>query len=119
PLFRFGQAHVYNNYYRDVADTGINTRMGARIRIDNNYFENTKNPIVSFYSSQIGYWHTSGNVFQGVTWQEYPSDGIIAGPNVGSTVNYTPPYSYSLMSANDARTHVQANAGVGKLNGCL
>lgn len=119
PLFRFGQAHVYNNYYKNVLDTGINSRMGARIRIDNNYFENVKNPIVSFYSSQIGYWHTSGNVFQSVTWQEYPSDGIIAGPNVGSTVNYTPPYSYSLMSANDARNHVLVNAGVGKVSSCL
>ncbi|WP_193906163.1 pectate lyase family protein [Cellvibrio polysaccharolyticus] len=119
PLFRFGQAHVYNNYYKNVLDTGINSRMGARIRIDNNYFENVKNPIVSFYSSQIGYWHTAGNVFQSVTWQEYPSDGIIAGPNVGSTVNYNPPYNYSLMSANDARAHVLVNAGVGKVSNCL
>lgn len=119
PLFRFGQAHIFNNYYKNVADTGINSRMGARVRIDNNYFENVKNPIVSFYSSQIGYWHTAGNVFDNVTWVEYPSDGIIAGPNVGSTVNYTPPYSYSLMSAAAAKSHVLANAGVGKLNGCL
>lgn len=119
PLFRFGQAHIYNNYYKNVLDTGINSRMGARIRIDNNYFENVKNPIVSFYSNQIGYWHTAGNVFQSVTWQEYPSDGIIAGPNVGSTVNYNPPYNYSLMSANDARAHVLVNAGVGKVSNCL
>lgn len=119
PLFRFGQAHIFNNYYKNVADTGINSRMGARVRIDNNYFENVKNPIVSFYSSQIGYWHTSGNVFDNVTWVEYPSDGIIAGPNVGSTVNYTPPYSYNLMSAAAAKSHVLVNAGVGKLNGCL
>lgn len=119
PLFRFGQAHIYNNYYKNVLDTGINSRMGARVRVDNNYFENVKNPIVSFYSSQIGYWHTAGNVFQSVTWQEYPSDGIIAGPNVGSTVNYNPPYNYSLMSANDARAHVLVNAGVGKVSNCL
>jgi pectate lyase len=119
PLFRFGQAHIYNNYYKNVLDTGVNSRMGARVRVDNNYFENVKNPIVSFYSSQIGYWHTAGNVFQNVTWQEYPSDGIIAGPNVGSTVNYNPPYNYSLMSANDARAHVLVNAGVGKISNCL
>lgn len=126
PLFRFGQGHVFNNYYKNVLETGINSRMGARIRIDGNYFENVKNPILSKDSSQIGYWDVGSNdsnVYSGVTWAASTCDGesacVVAGPNVGSTVNYTPPYSYSLMSASAARAHVLANAGVGKLNGCL
>ncbi|MGM8225152.1 pectate lyase family protein [Cellvibrio sp. ARAG 10.3] len=126
PLFRFGQGHVFNNYYKNVLETAINSRMGARIRIDGNYFENVKNPILSKDSSQIGYWDVGSsdtNVYSGVTWEPSTCDGesacVVAGPNVGSTVNYTPPYSYSLMSASAARAHVLVNAGVGKLKGCL
>lgn len=126
PLFRFGQGHVFNNYYKNVLETGINSRMGARIRIDGNYFENVKNPILSKDSSQIGYWDvgsSDSNVYDSVTWASSTCDGesscVVAGPNVGSTVNYTPPYSYSLMSASAAKAHVLVNAGVGKLNGCL
>lgn len=119
PLFRFGQAHVANNYYENVLDTGINARMGARIRIDGNYFENVHNPIVSFYSKTQGYWDVADNVFNNVTWEENTSNGIIAGPNVGSTVSYKPAYGYSLVPAADTKAYVLNNAGVGKLDGCL
>jgi len=119
PLFRFGQAHVANNYYENILDTGINARMGARIRIDGNYFENAHNPIVSFYSAALGYWDAKDNVFQNVTWQEDAGNGVVAGPNVGPTIPYKPAYGYSLVPAADAKAYVLNNAGVGKLDGCL
>jgi pectate lyase len=118
PLFRFGQGHVANNYYENVISTGINSRMGARLRIDGNHFENANNPIVSFYSETHGYWDTADNIFENVTWEENTSSGIIAGPDVGSTVSYKPPYSYSLVPAEDVKQHVLNNAGVGKIEGC-
>ncbi|GAB2928356.1 pectate lyase family protein [Rheinheimera gaetbuli] len=114
PLFRFGQGHIYNNYYNDIQDSGINSRMGAEIRIENNVFENAKNPIVSFYSNAIGYWDTRGNSFSNITWQEYPSDGIIAGPNVQPTAVLNLPYSFNLLPTNQVKAHVLANAGVNK-----
>lgn len=119
PLFRFGQAHVVNNYYENILDTGINARMGARVRIDGNHFENAHNPIVSFYSKALGYWDTADNLFEQVTWEENTSNGVIAGPNVGSTVSYQPAYRYTPVPAADVRQHVLNNAGVGKLDGCL
>lgn len=126
PLFRFGQGHIYNNYYQNVLETGINSRMGARIRIEGNYFENVKNPILSKDSSQIGYWDLGSsdtNAYVNVNWYEGTCSGesncLIAGPNPGSTVNYTPPYSYTLLSASNAKTHVLNNAGVGKVSNCL
>lgn len=119
PLFRFGQAHVANNYYENVLETGVNSRMGARIRIDGNYFENVHNPIVSFYSKTQGYWDATDNIFESVTWEADTSSGTIAGPNVGSTISYKPAYSYSLVSAVSVKQYVLNNAGVGKLNGCL
>ncbi|KKO44524.1 pectate lyase [Arsukibacterium ikkense] len=114
PLFRFGQGHIYNNYYNDIQDTGINSRMGATIRIENNLFENAKNPIVSFYSNNIGYWDTRGNSFSNVTWQENPGSGIIAGPNVQPTAVLNLPYSFNLLPTNQVKAHVLANAGVNK-----
>ena len=64
PLFRFGQTHVANNYYENVLDAAINSRMGTRIRIDGNYFESLHNPIVSFYSKAqaIGVWLTTSSI---------------------------------------------------------
>ncbi|MGD9214475.1 MAG: hypothetical protein PVJ84_06660 [Desulfobacteraceae bacterium] len=119
PLFRFGQGHVVNNYYKNILSTGINARMGAYIRIDGNYFESSTNPIVSFYSDELGYWDAVDNIFDDVTWQESSSSGIIAGPDVESTVSYEPPYSYSLVPVADVKQHVLNNAGVGKLDGCF
>jgi pectate lyase len=119
PLFRFGQGHVVNNYYKNILQTGVNARMGAHIRIDGNHFENAANPIVSFYSDQLGYWDAQDNIFENVTWKENPSSGIIAGPDVGSTVSYKPPYRYSLIPVADVKQHVLNNAGVGKLGGCF
>lgn len=113
PLLRFGQTHIYNNYYNNIVSTGINTRMGNRVLIENNVFENSKNPIVSCYSSDIGYWDTRGNSFNNINW-ESSGDCVIAGPNVGSTVNYNPPYSYSSMPASQVKSYVLANAGAGQ-----
>lgn len=126
PLFRFGQGHIYNNYYQNVLETGINSRMGARIRIEGNYFENVKNPILSKDSSQIGYWDfgsTDTNSYINVNWVPSTCSGqtncLVAGPNPTSTVNYTPPYSYSVLSAANAKTHVLNNAGIGKVASCF
>lgn len=119
PLFRFGQAHVVNNYYENILDTGINARMGARVRIEGNHFENARNPIVSFYSKALGYWDTAENIFENVAWEENTGSGVIAGPNVGSTVSYQPTYGYTPVPVTEVRQHVLNNAGVGKLDGCL
>ncbi len=82
-----GKDQIVNIYYDGVLDTGINARMGARIRIDGNHFENASN-------------------------------GIIAGPKVGSTVSYKPAYDYSLVPTTSVKAHVLNNAGVGKLQDC-
>lgn len=117
PLFRFGEGHIFNNYYQNVNSTGINSRMGATIRIEGNVFESATNPIVSFYSSEVGYWDVEDNLFTDVTWSE--GDGITAGPNVESTVSYAPAYDYDRLSAEDTKAHVLGNAGAGVIGGCL
>lgn len=117
PLFRFGYGHLFNNYYDNVISTGINSRMGANLRIENNVFENAQNPLVSFYSDEIGYWDVRNNQFSNVTWNEDTSSGIIAGPNVTSTVSFAPPYEYALTPVDQVKTVVMSNAGVGRIVG--
>lgn len=106
PLFRFGQGHLFNNYYNNIIDTGINSRMGARLRIEHNVFENSKDPIVTMYSQEEGYWHVVNNLYINSTGN-MPTT---------STVNYTPPYSYTLDPVQNVKNIVLQNAGAGKID---
>jgi pectate lyase len=106
PLWRFGTGHIYNNYYNNILDTGINSRMGARLRIEHNVFENSKDPIGTWYSSQDGYWHVVNNKFVNCTGSQPTT----------STTSYTPPYSYSLHSVDDVKALVLQYSGVGIIN---
>ena len=118
PLFRFGQGHIYNNLYDGAAESGINSRMGAVIRIERNHFANMKNPVLSMYSQQTGSWHLIDNLFENITWQESPNDGIVAGENAQSTGELNVPYDYSasLIPVHNVRATVLAYAGVGKID---
>ena len=117
PLFRYGHGHLYNNYYNQISSTAINSRIGAELQVENNVFENTQNPIVSFYSDVIGYWNTSGNLFgEGVTWTT-PADGdVVAGPDATPTSSYEVPYDYVLDDADVVKQRVINYSGVGKIN---
>lgn len=106
PLFRFGTGHIYNNYYYGIADTGINSRMGAKLKIENNYFENSKDPIGFWYSDVTGYWDVSGNKFVNCTGSQPTT----------STCNVNMPYTYSLDSVDNVKSIVVQKAGVGKID---
>lgn len=118
PLFRFGQGHIYNNLYDGAAESGINSRMGAVIRIEHNHFANMKNPVLSMYSQQTGSWHLIDNLFENITWQDSPDDGNVAGENAQSTGELNVPYDYSssLIPVHNVRATVLAYAGVGKID---
>lgn len=113
PLLRFGQTHIYNNYFNQVTDTGINTRMGNRVRIENNVFENSKNPIVSCYSRELGFWDARDNQLNNVSWQN-SSDCAVAGSGNTATISYNPPYNATLLPTSAVKAHVQSNAGAGR-----
>lgn len=115
PLLRFATAHAYNNYYNGIVESGMNPRIGGKIKAENNYFVNARNPIGTFYTDDMGYWDVSGNIFgTGVTWVS-SADEHPAGPNVSSTTSISIPYSYGLDSAANVPTIVTGGAGVGKL----
>lgn len=121
PLFRFGEGHILNNLYQDVTSTAINSRMGASIRVEGTVFEKVKNPVVSFYSEEVGYWDLADNLYTDISWST-PADGdLIAGPgtDLTSTVSYTPPYEYTAMPAEEVKQHLLDFAGSGKITDCL
>jgi pectate lyase len=110
PRVRFGQVHVFNNYYSNLMSGGYCHGVGeeCQIRVENNYYNAVPDPWKNYSTSVQGIigWNT-GNVFHSCsvpTWA----------PNDYNNV-FTPPYSYSLDSASDIPTIVQNGAGVDKL----
>lgn len=114
PLLRGGIAHMYNNYYLKLNESGINSRAGARAKVDNNYFKDSKDVLGTFYTDAAGYWQVAGNIFDNVTWSAPGTDTNPAGPNVQSTTTVSIPYSFSLDAANCVPDIVGQTAGANK-----
>ena len=106
PSIRFGQAHVFNNYYQDTT-TGscVNSRMGAVVKVENNYFQNSSDPIGSWFSPVEGEWDVGNNIFDRCTGAQ-PTE---------STGSLSPPYAYELDAPEDLPDMIPANAGVARL----
>lgn len=114
PLLRGGIAHIYNNHYVSLNESGINSRAGARAKVDNNYFEDSKDVLGTFYTDAAGYWQVSGNTFDNVTWSSPGEDNNPAGPDPKSNTSVSIPYSYSLDEAACVPDIVSQTAGAGK-----
>ncbi|WP_433789060.1 pectate lyase family protein [Actinoplanes sp. CA-252034] len=114
PLLRGGVAHIYNNHYVSLNESGINSRAGAKARVDNNYFEDSKDVLGTFYTDAAGYWQVSGNILDNVTWSAAGTDNKPAGPNLTSTTTVSIPYSFTLDAASCVPSVVAATAGAGK-----
>ncbi|MGW4679371.1 pectate lyase family protein [Micromonospora taraxaci] len=121
PLLRGGTAHIFNNHYVSLHESGINSRAGAKAKVENNYFRNSKDVLGTFYTSERGYWQVSGNILDNVTWSSAGSETYPAGPNLTSTTTVNIPYSYSLDGASCVpeivRQTVGANTGLRVSNG--
>ncbi|WP_158854680.1 pectate lyase family protein [Saccharothrix deserti] len=111
PLLRGGTAHMYNNHYVSLNESGINSRAGAKAKVDNNYFKNSRDVLGTFYTDQAGYWQVSGNIFDNVTWSSPDSETNPAGPDPKSTTTVNIPYSYKLDQTNCVPNIVSRTAG--------
>ncbi|MFI6106622.1 polysaccharide lyase family 1 protein [Streptomyces sp. NPDC051310] len=114
PLLRGGIAHIYNNHYRSLNESGINSRAGARAKVDNNYFEDSKDVLGTFYTDAAGYWQVSGNVFDNVTWSAREGDHNPAGPDPRSNTTVSIPYAYGSDAAGCVPDVVSRTAGANK-----
>ncbi|MFJ3673774.1 polysaccharide lyase family 1 protein [Streptomyces sp. NPDC090106] len=113
PLLRGGTAHMYNNHYLSLNESGINSRAGAKAKVDNNYFEDSKDVLGTFYTDLAGYWQVSGNVFDNVTWSAAGDENNPAGPDPVSNTTVSIPYSYTLDQASCVPSIVSRTAGAG------
>jgi len=113
PLLRGGTAHMYNNHYRGLTKSGINSRAGAHAKVDNNYFQNSKDVLGTFYTDLLGYWQVSGNVYDNVTWSAPGAENHPAGPDPRSNATITVPYAYPLDTASCVPDVVSRTAGAG------
>lgn len=117
PLIRHAQVHFFNNLIEDIVGSGTNVRMGALVRIENNYYDNvgsgtvdprtgqTEGPIGWWYGSpSTGYWEVIDNVFVNNPVNSYESTTTVAIPY---------DYSMALNSAERARELVLEYAGAG------
>ncbi|MEU7920849.1 polysaccharide lyase family 1 protein [Micromonospora zamorensis] len=121
PLLRGGTAHIYNNHYVSLHESGINSRAGAKAKVENNYFRDSKDVLGTFYTNERGFWQVSGNILDNVTWSGAGSENYPAGPNLTSTTTVSIPYPYSLDGASCVpdivRQTVGANTGLRVSNG--
>jgi pectate lyase len=108
PRVRFGDVHVYNNYYSDLVAGGYCVGVGveSRLRVENNYFNSVPNPWADYYTGNgaagsIG-WNT-GNVFYNCTIPTWADNNY-------ATI-FTPPYSWTLDDASAIPVIVQSGAG--------
>ncbi|KAL7414620.1 pectin lyase-like protein [Mrakia frigida] len=104
PSVRFGTLHAYSNYYKNIADSGINLRNGAQGLVEANLFESVTNPIqTALYK---GFVVSRNNIF---TNSDAPD---LSG--VGSLT--TVPYTYTIDAASTVAAIVTASAGVEKIS---
>ncbi|KAJ8120065.1 hypothetical protein ONZ43_g3130 [Nemania bipapillata] len=102
PSFRFGTGHVFSSCFENNPTSGINSRMGAQLLVEQNYFSSTKLAIVTdLDSDEDGYAVDRNNVFV---------DSTTEITQVGSL---TPPYSYTLNPASCICSMVKSYAGLG------
>ena len=106
PSIRFGIGHVFDNYYRDIDDYGIASRLGAQVVIENNWFENVRLPIRA---------DTSLSPIAGFVRGEETNVYVSSGPNSITLppATWVPPYDYGLDPAESVPDTVGQWSGVG------
>jgi pectate lyase len=106
PLYRGAVGHVFNNYMYMALGSCVNSRMSACIRVEKNYFENSKNTIMT---SDVGYAEIIDNKEVNCNFTE-PYPGSCA-----ASIEYTY-YHVLTSSVDDVKDIVLQYAGVGKLD---
>jgi pectate lyase len=106
PRVRFGQNHVYNNYYGCSGNNYcIGLGCGSQVLAENNYFDNVSNPWKNYSSGctqGLIHWN-SGNVFADTTIPTWAPNSAV----------FTPPYTYTLEDGATVKDTVTTWAGAG------
>lgn len=114
PSVRFGRAHVFNNYFHAPGNHYcVRSRLYAECRIENNRFENVRNPwevdLTTGTSAKVA---ATGNQLVDVTCHGNRPKGRILPP--GTDEVFVPPYSYALDLVEAVPSVVMEHAGAGR-----
>ncbi|KAF8695638.1 hypothetical protein RHS03_08043, partial [Rhizoctonia solani] len=101
PSLRFGTGHIYNNYYKNVATSGVDSRLGAQVLVESNVFDTVISPIATKLHG--GYAVQRDNILINTTM----NTDLVAGTLT------TAPYTYSLDASNTVAATVTKSAGAG------
>lgn len=99
PRVRYGDVHVFNNYYEDVADYGIAARFESAVYVERNYFRNLRDPHIisdqgkgirmpelsavgNTYDNVKGERSTNGDAFQPGDFYQYSPDAPMLLPGL-------------------------------------
>jgi pectate lyase len=104
PRIRFGQVHVYNNYYLNN-EYGVASTMNADVLVEGNYFQGVDDPcLVGYADSAAGDLVQRNNVFNNCGSSPQTQGSVAAFP-----------YSVTVESASNIPNTVRNGAGVGKI----
>ena len=122
PSIRWGTVHLYNNYYHAPGNNYcIRTRLHAQSRIENNVFENVRNPweiYITDTTNVVGRIFATNNLELNTTWGN-SSTNTKKGVSIvqivpGKDDVFTPPYPYTPDPADKVKDLVTKSAGAGK-----
>jgi pectate lyase len=118
PSVRFGRVHVFNCYFNTPGNNYcVRTRIGAEVLVENNYFENVKNPwerYVTAAGGVPGKLKATGNIEVNTTWYVNPAPDIGGNQSFlipGDDTIFAPPYAYTLESAANVKASVMTGVG--------
>ncbi len=114
PSFRAGTGHVFNNLYQDIATVGINSRIDACLRIENNVFSNVMNPWASAYSSVLGGAELICNDVDAASVFDFSADDVSPVTECEASIPYD--YADALTETSAVADLVTENAGFDKLD---
>ncbi|KAH7398174.1 pectin lyase fold/virulence factor [Pyrenochaeta sp. MPI-SDFR-AT-0127] len=101
PSIRFGTGHIYSSCYSGGI-SGVNSRMGAQVLVEQNSFSNNPLAIVTDLDSDLeGSANESGNIYTN------------ASTRITKKSSYKPSYSYTTDPAASVCAIVAKSAGVG------
>ena len=109
PRVGYGKCHVFNNYYSSITSYCVGYHTGAKVLVQNNYFNSCRNPFSQSYNSNswdanYGDGENIGNVFVSCT-----------GNRTGTGISFDPTlyynYSFDLDTAADIPSLVSTYSG--------